>query len=258
MGVFVLVLLPLAVGLAVTVVPEYPYQRSARLDWRDGIKALLRNPLLRRVLATDLMVGIPGGVMGALYVFFVTDIVEAPRWLTIILLGFFAAGLLGVPLTVRLSYRIGKHNAMILCMATMFFITAAFLSLGPGDVIGFSILIVVSGLIFNGLNVMLRAITADLTDIEQLKNGSTQAGLYYALLTLTSKVGYAAALVTYPVLEWLGYDAGGDNGTQAINALRYTFVGFPMVALTIGIMLMWRFPIGAKEQRELRRQLADC
>ncbi len=257
MGMYVLVLLPLTVGLAVSVVPEHPYQRNEALDWREGIRVFLQNAPMRRVLATDLVVGIPGGVMGALYVFFVMDVIQAPRWLTVILLGFFAAGLLGVPLTVRLSYRIGKHNAIIVCQFAMLLLTTGFLLLGPGDVIGFAILIMLSGLVFNGINTMLRAITADITDYDQLQSGSGRAGLYYALLTLTSKIGYAAALITYPVLEGLGYQAGGENGTQAINALRYTFVVFPIIALIVGILLMWRFPIGLAEQQELRRRLSE-
>ena len=257
MGVYVLVLLPLTVGLAVALVPEYPHQRNEGLDWREGMKILLRNAPMRRVLATDLAVGIPGGVMGALYVFFVTDVVRAPEWLTIVLLGFFAAGLLGVPLTVRLSYRVGKHNAIVICNTAMIFVTLAFLMIGPGDLVTFALLIFASGLIFNGINVMLRAITADITDFDQVQSGSGRAGLYYALLTLTSKIGYAAALITYPVLEWLGYEAGGESGPLAIDALRHTFVGFPIAALIAGICLMWRFPIGIEQQKEFRRRLSE-
>ena len=93
--------------------------------------------------------------------------------------------------------------------------------IGPGDLVTFALLIFASGLIFNGINVMLRAITADITDFDQVQSGSGRAGLYYALLTLTSKIGYAAALITYPVLEWLGYEAGGQSGPLAIDALRY-------------------------------------
>src|SRR5690606_5372808 len=112
-------------------------------------------------------------------------------------------------------------------------------------------LVTLSGLIFNGLNAMLRAITADITDLDQLNTGSSRTGLYYALLTLTNKVGYALALITYPVLQWLGYKSGVANSAEALDALRYTFVFFPVVALIIGMALMWRFPLGRQEQAEL-------
>ena len=257
MGIYVLVLLPLTVGLAVAVVPEHPHRRNVQLDWREGMRILMRNSPMRRVLATDLAVGIPGGVMGSLYVFFIMDVIRAPEWLTVILLGFFAAGLLGVPLTVRLSYRVGKHNAIIGCSLAMMFVTLAFLALEPGDVIEFAALIAASGLVFNGINAMLRSITADITDYDQVQSGSGRAGLYYALLTLTSKIGYAVALITYPVLEWLGYRAGGESGAGAIDALRYIFVFFPLAALVVVVGLMWKFPLGIEQQRDLQRRLAQ-
>jgi len=258
MGLYVLVLLPVTVGLAVTVAPEYPHRRNVQLDWRQGLDILLRNAHMRRVLATDLAVGIPGGVMGSLYVFFVMDVISAPQWLTVILLGFFAAGLFGVPLTVRLSYKVGKHNAIVGCSVAMMIVTLAFLALGPGDVIAFALLIFASGLVFNGINAMLRSITADITDYDQVQSGSARAGLYYALLTLTSKIGYAFALITYPVLEWLGYSAGGASSAMAIDALRYTFVFFPLAALIVVVALMWRFSLGIATQRELRHRLSQA
>lgn len=255
MGWYVLILLPITVALAVTNVPEYRSHHTGQPPWREGLKVLAGNKLFRRVLATDLMVGIPGGVMGALYVFFVMDIIQAPKWLTVILLGFFAAGLVGVPLTVKVSYYVGKHNAIIICKGAMLLITFGFLFIGPGDVVLFALLVMLSGLIFNGLNAMLRAITADITDYDQLNTGASRTGLYYALLTLTNKVGYALALITYPVLQWLGYKSGVANSAEALDALRYTFVFFPVVALITGMALMWRFPLGAKEQAELRQKL---
>lgn len=256
MGWYVLILLPITVLIAVVMVPENPKAPRAQLPWRQGLQLLAKNKPFRRVLATDLMVGIPGGVMGALYIFFIIDVVDAPRWLTIILLGFFAAGLVGMPLTVKLSYHIGKHNAIIVCKALMLIVTLMFLFVGQGDVVLFTILICLSGLIFNGLNAMLRAITADIVDYDRLDTGVSRTGLYFALLTLTNKIGYAAALVTYPVLQWLGYRTGVSNGETAIDALRFVFVFFPVVALCAGMMLMWRFPLGRKEQEALRQRLS--
>ena len=257
-SLYVLVLLPLAVGLAVARVPEHPTrrQRSARLGGK-GLRILMRKHTCRRV-GHDLAVGIPGGVM-AYFVrpFSSMDLIRAPQWLTVILLGFFAAGLIGVPLTVRLSYRVGKHNAIIGCSVAMMFVTLAFLALEPGDVVAFAVLIIASGLVFNGINAMLRSITADITDYDQVQSGSSRAGLYYALLTLTSKIGYAFALITYPVLEWLGYSAGGESGAGAIDALRYTFVFFPLAALIVVVGLMWRFPLGIEQQRDLQRHLTQ-
>src|SRR5690606_35646359 len=76
MGWFILLLLPVTVALAVTRVPEFPAAPPARLPWRQAASILARNRLMLRVLGTDLVAGVPGGLMGALYVFFVSEIIQ--------------------------------------------------------------------------------------------------------------------------------------------------------------------------------------
>jgi Na+/melibiose symporter-like transporter len=256
MGVFFLVMLPLTVAVAVTVVPEYPHRKAHQAGIGEGLRLLFGSGPMRRVLLTDLMVGIPGGVMGSLYVFFANDVIGAGPWLTVILLGFFGAGLLGIPLLVRTSYRLEKHNAIILCKGAMLVVTLSFLFLDRGDVLAFALLIVLTGLIFNGLHVMLRAITADIVDRDLLDTGAVRTGLYFALLTMTNKVGYALALLTYPLLDALGFQAGGSADTTSIDVLRYLFVGVPVLSLVVGMALMWRFPYGRAEHEQVRLQLA--
>lgn len=257
MGIFFLVMMPLTVAIAVSSVPEYRRSDVHQPSIREGWRLLVASGPMRRILLTDLMVGIPGGVMGSLYVFFASDVVDAGRWLTVILLGFFGAGLVGVPLMVRMSYRMQKHNAIIVCKLVMIVVTASFLFLQPGDVIAFAALIATAGFIFNGLHVMLRSITADIVDRDLLQTGAVRTGLFYALLTMTSKVGYALALLTYPLLDWLGYKGSAGSSAGSIDALRLIFVLVPIAALVLGIALMWRFPFGREEHQRVRAQLAE-
>ena len=256
MGLAFLVLLPITVAVAVRSVPEYPQASSDGTRLGDGLRLLFARGPMRRVLLTDLMVGIPGGIMGALYVFFATDVVGAGPWLTVILLGFFIAGLIGLPMMVKASFKFEKHNAIVACKFGMLMVTLCFLLLDKGDVLGFAVLIIASGFIFNGLHVMLRAITADIVDNDLLTTGQQRTGLYYALLTMTSKVGYALALLSYPILEWAGYRAGGVSSTASIDALRFSFVFIPAAALIVGMVLMWRFPYGKSAHAEVRAGLA--
>ena len=127
MGAFILLLLPTTSGLAVWRVPEPPYRRTDDdLDWLQGVRILLRNRLFRRVLGASVMHGVPGNVMGALIVFYVSDILHAPRWISIVILGYYFFALISVPLTVKISHRIGRHNALVLCMLLMALITPPF------------------------------------------------------------------------------------------------------------------------------------
>ena len=159
------------------------------------------------------MHGIPGNVMGALIVFYVSDILQAPRWISIIILGYYFFALVSVPLTVKLSYRIGRHNALVLCMVLMALITPPFYFFErgrPGAV--------------HGADLLPRAWSSRAwpcccgqpppmsPTTTTLQVGEARTGLFYSLVTMTDKLGFAIGVGTsYPLLEFLGYVPGAAN-----------------------------------------------
>ena len=48
------------------------------------------------------MHGIPGNVMGALIVFYVSDILHAPRWISIVILGYYFFAFVFLPIIAML------------------------------------------------------------------------------------------------------------------------------------------------------------
>ena len=88
-------------------------------------------------------------------------------------------------------------------------------------------LICVSGLVFAGMAVLLRATTADVIDYDNLQAGEARTGLFYSLITMTDKLGFAIGVGTsYPLLEFLGYVPGSQNTPEALDGLRFAFVFF--------------------------------
>jgi GPH family glycoside/pentoside/hexuronide:cation symporter len=257
MGVFILVMLPITTGFAVWVVPERAHRPAKQLvHWWAGVKILLGNPLLRRVLGASIMHGIPGNVMGALIVFYVSDILHAPRWISIIILGYYFFALISVPITVRISYRIGRHKTLVICMLLMAAITPPFYFFGEGDLIPFMALIGLSGLVFAGMAVLLRAIIADVADYDNLQAGEARTGLFYSLITMTDKLGFAIAVGTsYPLLDFLGYVPGANDSGEALDGLRFAFVFLPIASMLFGAYLMYGFPLTEERQRELRQRV---
>jgi GPH family glycoside/pentoside/hexuronide:cation symporter len=257
MGAFILILLPITTGLAIWRVPEREYHATKEsLHWWVSVKLLLGNPLMRRVLGVSIMHGVPGNVMGALIVFYVSDILHAPRWISIIILSYYFFALISVPITVRISKRIGRHNALVICMLAMAAISPPFYFFGEGDLIPFMVLIGVSGLIFAGMAVLIRAITADVIDYDNLLAGEARTGLFYSLITMTDKLGFAVGVGTsYPLLEFMGYVPGALNSVEALNGLRFAYVFLPTLSMLFGAYLIYGFPLTQERQRDLRQQV---
>ena len=97
---------------------------------------------------------------------------------------------------------------------------------------------------------------ADVGDELRLETGLDRTGLLYAVLTGTTKIGSALALVTFVILDGLGFDAkAAHNGAPALMGLQILFIGAPALLslLSAGVILGYR--LDARRHAEIRAAL---
>ncbi|MBX3272174.1 MAG: MFS transporter [Sandaracinaceae bacterium] len=259
-GWFILALLPITVAAATLGVGERAIapQTGEPVGMLRAFRLAITNRFMLRVLAADLGAGLAAGVTASLYIFFVEHALDMDRWTSLFLLTYFVAGLLSVPMWVRISYRLGKHTTFAVAMLYMAAVLPFVLLLGPGDpvwaVVG---AYVIYGLGYGAAPVLLKSIIADVTDHDALRSGTRRAGLFYSLLAMTNKLGFALSVgVAYPLLDLVGFDPQAENSPEAILGLRLVYVIVPAASLLAAAAAMWRFPLDEKLQRELRAEVA--
>jgi glycoside/pentoside/hexuronide:cation symporter, GPH family len=253
MGWYIVLLLPLTVAWAVLTVPEQPVPDQPPLGWRRAMAIVVNNRPLRRLLLMDLVGGLGGGIIAALFLFVAVDRLALGSWASVLLLVYFVAGVIFVPLMVRLSYRLGKHRT--LAASSLFSgVTLPLLFLLPTN----HIPLAAATFALFGVNMgagpfLFRSIMADVADHDRVESGAQRTGLYFSLLTMTNKVGHALSIgVVYPLLEWIGYVPGAANAPGAIAGLTAIAVWPPVVCALVVAAFMWRFPIDIQRQAELR------
>lgn len=256
MGWFIILCLPVAVAFAVTKVEERDAPPTPSLGWKRAAELVAGNHALRIVLIMDALSGIAGGIISALFLFLADDYLGLANQASFLLLIYFISGVICIAPMVRLSYWLGKHRTLA-CSSIFTVMTMPAIFLIPqGQIlpaIGFCALV--------GINLgvgpfLFRSIMADVADQDRVESGAQRTGLYYSLLTMTNKVGYAVSIgIVYPILEWIGYTPGTENTPEAIHGLASMFVWPPLVLFAIVAWLMWNFPIDRERQEELRRQI---
>jgi Na+/melibiose symporter-like transporter len=123
-------------------------------------------------------------------------------------------------------------------------------------IIGFPVMIL-AGLPYAGGGLLLRAMLADVGDELRLNTGVDRTGLLYAVLTGTTKIGSALALITFVILDALGFDAqAAHNSARAIAGLQMLFIGLPCVLSAIAAAVILTYPLDAKRHAEIRAALA--
>jgi glycoside/pentoside/hexuronide:cation symporter, GPH family len=260
MGWFVILGLPLAIGLAVILTGEPRHAPPAAGGLSAAWQRLRQSRSLRAVLAADLAIGLATSITAALYLFLVEKTFALTHSSTLLLV-YFVTGLAGAPGWASLSYRLGKHRT--LAGAALF--GAATLPLfflvprdGSGGAAAF-LLTALFGLSYGAGPVLLPAIMADVADEETAETGERRAGAAFALLTLTNKIGYALSIgVTYPLLDLIGFSGapGAANAAAALTGILLLFVTLPVLLLLTAATLLWRFPLGEREHLLMRRRIA--
>ena len=99
------------------------------------------------------------------------------------------------------------------------------------------------------------AMQADVVDYDALIGGKARAGLQFALWGMSTKLALAASVgVSLPALEALGFDpAAPESGSLTALAVIYALV--PVVIKLAAVAIVWGFPLTARRQAAIRRQM---
>lgn len=258
MGWFIIIMLPLTIFIAVTSMGERKGRPQPKISLREAVEPLLHNHALQRLVIADFVSGFSGSALGAMFMYEATYVWQVGNYANLLLLLYFFAGVGFIPLVLKASYRFGKHRTMI--CASLFnsvFVPILFL-IPPGNVFAAGMVLFFLGINVASPSVLYRSIMADVGDYDEVHTGQRRTGLFYSLLTFTSKVGSAIAIgVAFWALDLIGFKPGASNDAGTLLQVNMLFVAVPFICNLGVAALMWGFPIGLKEQRELRRILEE-
>ena len=259
MGWVLICLLPVALILVSLIVPDRPSRHAAPHGWGD-IWTALKLPLLRRILFIDLFASLAPGFGGALLIFFFESARGVPvEMARLLLLFYFAAGLIGAPLWGWLARRTSKHQAVMWSIGSYALLHAMLVVLPPNNFWLAAFGMLLAGIPAVAPPFLVRAMLADVADAETLATGKSNAGLYYAVLVGVQKLGYAIPVgISYLVLDMVGFDAkaGTANSAGAITGLTVLFLAPPVLSAIIAAWLARGWSITAEAQAATAAALA--
>jgi len=259
MGWTLIFLLPVTTLMAVLLVREERHPPQPHMGFRDTIQTLMKNPMCRRVLLPDLLLGIAQGVSGGLFLWYFQFVLGFERESQTLLAIYFLAGLAGVPIWWIAARKLGKHRALQAAMLYTAITTAFLLVLPSGDFGIAAPFMAIAGLSQGGGVLLTRTLMADVVDEDELMTGARRSGLYFGLLMTTSKLGVAAGPITYAILGLAGFDAtsGATNSPQALGTLSALFIGGPILLCVLTALSLRNYPLDEARQAALAAAIAE-
>jgi Na+/melibiose symporter-like transporter len=258
MALFAIVLLVPTILLCVSVLPEPEIKLRTHAPLLPTLAFLLKNSAIRRVMAVDLIESTNQGARGAMFFFFIQIGLGLTKWAGTLLLVYFIAGVVCIPLWIALSRRIGKHRTLLACYGYGF-VTSPLLFLVPRDnVLVAFVVLVLNGVSYGAPAFLLRSMMADIADADTAETGAERAGLMYSFLSLTSKLGLGLSVgIAFTVLAWMGFDPKVVNPPEAIAHLRLFYILLPIACGLLSFVTMLGYPIDEAQQRALRDRIEE-
>ena len=252
-------LVPVTLAVLLLAVPDPPPTEQVRVPFWAGARLALANAPFRRLILAFFLNGVANALPATLFILFVREVLGRSDATGPLLLLYFLSGMVAVPFWLKLSYRIGKHRAWCAAMlwACLVFVWVPFL--GQGDVWLFALICLLSGAALGADLALPASMQADVVDLDRIESGRRRTAFFFALWSMASKLGLAAAVgIAFPLLALAGFDAAGGNTVRALLALACLYALLPVLIKLVAVGLVWRFELDADRQAALMAQIGTA
>ncbi|MEM6885504.1 MAG: MFS transporter [Verrucomicrobiota bacterium] len=265
--VFVFTLLPaLLVKEHPTLTERHKERGMPKINLLDSIKLSMKNgPFLILIGVTLIMIFGLTMVNFLSYYIIIYHIFDGAKTehsgLILALCGYGAqvGGLIGIPVMAFVSRRIGKRKTLLFALVVAFlsdllkwlcFTPACpYLTILPGFIAGFALVSVWT---------LMQAMLPDVVDQDELQTYTRREGMFSAIMSWTIKVGMSLALIISGfILSSSGFDSslGGGQLESSITHIRVCYTVIPAIAMILGFVLMYFYPLTENRSYEIRAKL---
>ncbi len=259
MGWAIVIALPVTIGLAMVAVPEPVTSGGQPHGSLGAYISLFKKPVVRKLLLSDLLLGVAPGITGSLLFFFFGQIRGYDHTQAgLFMLFYFVAGLCGAPFWAWYATRVGKDRGLAVAsvVSAVLYVGA---TLVPGNnFVLTAVVMFIAGLPYAAGLFLTRAMMADAGDEERFETGVDRTGLMLSILSATTKIGHVVALIPYFILDRVGFRAlpgSAGNSDAALLTLQILFIAVPGVLLILAGVVLRNYPLTAKRHDEIRAAL---
>jgi len=252
-GGMALVGLPLFVGITLWRVPEPDRYGTAHAPILKHLKLVSRNGSFWLLFFAFMLMSLGTGWGSATFMLFATYVVGAESQTQAILLGYYGANIIALPLWVALASRIGKKETWMIGGVMFVIVTPCFLFLALGDLGWFFLILALYGIAGGNFNAISMSMKADVIEIAARRSGENVSGAYIAVWSLGQKLVIALALGTaLPLLGALGFEPNAVHTAEQLRTLAYVYVFPPWLFYAAAVAILWRYPISQARLDRIR------
>ncbi len=163
-----------------------------------------------------------------------------------------------------ISNRFGKKAAYFMGSGIWIIAQAGLFFLQEGQVVMLYVLAIMAGAGVSTAYLIPWSMIPDVTDLDELETGQRREGIFYAFMVLLQKFGLAGGLFLLGIgLSWAKFQESVPcqplpvQPDSALFAIRVAIGPLPTIALVIGLVLAYFYPITREVHTEILMRLAE-
>ncbi len=255
-GIAVLMLLPVCLLIPVSTVAEREHFVPSRMPILEGMKIMLSNAAFRRLVACYFFTYLAVALTTPLFVLFINHVIGDPTAAPKVVLGYYIANMLGIPLWIWVAKKTDKHYSWLISLLLMGITFPCFIFLGNGDLLLGAGLLFIVGIGGGNLSVVPASMKADVIDLDTLESHEDRAGFFFAAWSTATKVVLAVGVgISMPLLDFFGFDPGIVNPPDQLFALQAYFSFAPVIFYLLAAFLLLRYPITRQHHEQISAEL---
>ena len=260
-AIAMILIVPLSSVALVKYVPQGDViDQEDRPTLKEMWRALTSNKPFVAFVIAYLFLGLHYGFFWSLAFIFMDAYLGIGNRYTEVFLPFFLMAPIAIPCWVFLMKRVGKYRVVASAYSATLFILPLPWFITPGEH-AFSLLLgyfIISGFFYPLFMVPMPTILGDIIDHDEIKTGKNRSAQYLAVLTFLAKTTQAFGISLGLILVGLsGFELGAETQSdEGVLGLRIVYSFFPALTLLPGVILLWRFPINDRNQKDIADGIA--
>ena len=252
--------IPIGALIMLLFTPERPKPVSAthKSTFGDYV-AMMGRPTMRKLILADLAYTLGPGVTGPLYAFFFGQIKGFTKAeVGYLLIFYIGAALVGGMAWPVIAKRVNKHRAIQIA-SVLYAVSQTSLMATPRLLFWpTAIGMLAVGFCASAFILLVRSMVADYADEMRLEQGRESAGVLYAMVTTTQKVGQSInVLLVFPILQFIfHFDPKKPvNDAFALQGLQLCYLFAPIIFVLVGAALFFGYQLDENRHSEIRAAL---
>ena len=258
MGYFFIFALPITALFGLLIIPDDKKSEGTSFPKILDIPLLLKdNRPLQRTLGIEFLCSSASSISGATYIYLARYVFDMGDISSRILFLYFLAGLLIMPLWMKLSYLIGKSKTLLVSTLLCSFTLSAYIFIDTIDAMPILIVLtILYGIGYGAPFTLTRALMADIVDADELRSKNKRPGLFYSILTTFSKIGAAIAVgAVYSYLDWSGFKPGEVASDEVKGIILFVFAVLPMFLYFCASLLCIGYELTSEKHEKIQKEL---